>query len=153
MNAIFAVNSVDSFGTGQDMPWPRSSVDMKRFRELTTNHTVVMGSTTWLSDMPKPLPNRRNVVLSTKLVDDRCEVFGSVTDFMMNTKADENIFIIGGVKVLYSFKVFINKIYLTRFKYTDEAPVKLDTTAYLTGFKLESLEEFGDHTFEIYTKN
>lgn len=152
MNAIFAVNAVDSFGDGQDMPWPRSKADMQRFRELTTDKTVVMGSTTWLSNMPKPLPNRRNCVLSSKLSDPRCEVFASVTDFMMDAQVNEEIFVIGGVKVLYAFRMFINKIYLTRFKSTNHSIIKLDTKHYLIGYKLVSVEDFGDHTFEIYSK-
>lgn len=152
MNAIFAVNAVDSFGNGQDMPWPHSKVDMKRFRELTTGNTVLMGSGTWNSNMPKPLPNRRNCVLSTTLVDYRCEIYGSVTNFMMNTPIDEPVFIIGGAKVLQLMKMFTTKVFLTRFKTTDEAPIKLDTKQYLDEFKLESIEDFGDHTFEIYNR-
>lgn len=152
MNAIFAVNAVDSFGNGVDMPWPHSPADMKRFKKLTTGNTVVMGSATWKSNMPKPLPNRRNCVLSSTLTDDRCEVYGSVTNFMMNTPMDENIFVIGGSKVLQTMRFYISKIYLTRFKTKVDAPIKLDTKQYLEGFHLETIEDFGDHTFEIYNK-
>ena len=40
--------------------------DLKRFKELTTGHTVVMGTNTWKSLPKKPLPNRRNIILSRK---------------------------------------------------------------------------------------
>lgn len=152
MNAIFAVNAVDSFGNGKDMPWPHSKIDMKRFRDLTTGNTVLMGSGTWLSNMPKPLPNRRNCVLSSTLVDDRCEIYSSITNFMMNTPIDENVFVIGGAKVLQLMRIYITKVFLTRFKTTDNAVIKLDTKHYLDGYILESIQDFGDHTLEIYNK-
>lgn len=152
MIAIFAVNAVDSFGDGKTMPWPHSTVDLKRFKEFTSGHTVLMGSKTWNSDMPKPLPNRRNCVLSTKLVDNRCEVFSNVQEFMMATPAKEKIFVIGGANVLLSTRYFINEIYLTRFKSTEESTVKIDVKKYIKDFNLVSSDDFGDHTFEIYKR-
>lgn len=152
MNAIFAVNAVDSFGDGKTMPWPHSSVDLKRFKTITNGHTILMGSNTWNSDMPKPLPNRRNCVLSSSLVDSRCEVFNSVQDFMMASLSSEQVFVIGGVQVLSVMRQFISKIYLTRFKSNEESIVKLDTKSYLDGFNLVSSEDFGDHLFEIYSR-
>jgi dihydrofolate reductase len=152
MNAIFAVNSVGGFGTGTDMPWPRSPVDLRRFKELTTGHTVVMGSGTWRSNMPKPLPGRRNIVISKTLDDDRCDVYPSVTDMMMNTLASENIFVIGGSKVLWTFRPFITKVYLTRFHSSEECSVVLHTGDYLEGFKLVNGEKFDDHHFEVWEK-
>jgi dihydrofolate reductase len=48
------------------LPW-KLSADMKRFKELTTGGTVVMGRTTYLSlGLPNGLPNRRNIVLSRR---------------------------------------------------------------------------------------
>lgn len=152
MNAIFAVNSLDGFGTGQDMPWQRNTVDLKRFKELTTGHTIIMGSGTWNSNMPKPLPNRRNVVLSKSLQDNRCEVYGNITDFLMHTNISEKLFVIGGAKLLWIMRLYIDKIYLTRFKSTEKCEITLNTEEYLQGFKVTSNEIFSDHTFEIYDK-
>lgn len=152
MNAIFAVNLLNGFGTGTDMPWPRSSHDLKRFRELTTGNTVVMGTNTWLSDMPKPLPNRRNCVLSTSLQDTRCEVFSNITHLMMNLQQDETVFVIGGAKVLWQLQPFIKRVYLTRFKSADTAAVTLDTVKYLEEFTLESRQDLEDHIFDIYQR-
>lgn len=152
MNAIFAVNRVYGFGTGTDMPWPKSSADLRRFKELTTGCTIVMGSGTWNSNMPKPLPNRRNIVLSKSLEDSRCEVFRNVTDLLMNINADEKIWVIGGAKILWMLRYNIHKVFLTRFDDTTRSEVTLDTDQYLQDFKLVKCDKFDDHTFEVWEK-
>lgn len=152
MNAIFAVNSANGFGTGTDMPWPRSSVDLKRFKEITSGHTVVMGSNTWKSNMPKPLPNRRNIVLSKTLNDHRCEIFSNVQAMMMETLQSEQVFVIGGTQVLWTLRPFINKIYLTKFKSSDHCDVMLDIDKYTQEFNFVSGEIHDDHVFQIYEK-
>lgn len=152
MNAIFAVNAINGFGTGSDMPWPRSNVDLQRFRKLTSNCTVIMGSATWHSDMPKPLPNRRNIVLSSSLVDDRCEVFNNVTELMMNLRDTENTFVIGGAKVLWMLRMFVDTVYFTRFKSAETCEITLDTSKYLEDFRMISSEDFGDHVFETHKR-
>ena len=150
MNAIFAVNSLNGFGDGNTMPWPRSQGDLKRFKSITTGHTVVMGANTWSSDIPHPFPNRRNCVLSSKLQDDRCEVFRTVTDLMMNLRQDETVFVIGGVTALWIMRPYIKRVYLTRFNSAQHATITMNTELYLGGFKLTSREDFGDHVFDIY---
>ncbi len=152
MNAVFAVNALDGFGTGNDMPWLRNREDLKRFRELTTGHTVVMGSGTWLSDMPKPLPNRRNCVLSHTLVDDRCEVFNNISDLLMELKKDEKVFVIGGAKLLWAVRSYIQTVYLTKHHDYTKAEITLNTRDYLQGFELTNKQDHNDHTFEIYTR-
>jgi dihydrofolate reductase len=149
MNAIFAVNQFDGFGSDNTMPWPRSSEDLKRFKELTTGHTVVMGAQTWLSDMPKPLPNRRNIVLSTTLVDDRCEIYPNITSLLMSVHQDEEIFVIGGAKILWALRSYINKIYFTRHHHIQRADVTLDTGKYFEGFKVVSSEQLDKMTVDI----
>jgi dihydrofolate reductase len=152
MNAIFAVNSVDGFGLGDTMPWPRSSGDLSRFRLLTSGNTVVMGASTWLSNIPRPFPNRRNCVLSSTLVDDRCEVFPDITSLMMNIKEDERVWVIGGRHVLLGMRRYITMVYLTRFKSSQPATITLNTEEYLQGFTQTSSQDFGDHVFDIYTR-
>lgn len=150
MNAIFAVNSVNGFGTGDDMPWPKSMVDLQRFKKLTSGSTVIMGSGTWNSNMPKPLPNRRNIVLSSTLNDDRCDVYRNITDMLMNIRQDESTWVIGGSKVLWMLRPNIQKVYLTKFKDTTDCDVKLDVIKYLENFKLVESEDHGDHMFEVW---
>lgn len=152
MNAIFAVNKIDGFGDGNSMPWDHSVEDMRHFKTLTNGYTVVMGAKTWLSDMPKPLPNRRNCVLSTTLVDSRCEVYGDVTSLLMDVKTDEKVFVIGGAKVLWSLRRYIDTVYLTRHKSAKRSEVTLDTVKYLSGFHLVDSKEMDKLSFEIWLK-
>jgi len=49
-------------GDGERMPWHHPA-DLKHFRAVTTGHAVIMGRRTWDS-IGRPLPNRRNLVLS-----------------------------------------------------------------------------------------
>lgn len=150
MNAIFAVNSVGGFGTGVDMPWPKSKVDLLRFKKLTTGGTVVMGSGTWNSNMPKPLPGRRNIVLSSNLHDNRCDTYKNVTDMLMNTHQDETLWVIGGAKVLWTLRPFIQRVYLTKFFDKTPSNVSLDIQKYLENFILAESEQFDDHSFEVW---
>lgn len=152
MNAIFAVNALDGFGTGSDMPWERNSTDLQRFKKYTTGHTVVMGSGTWNSNMPKPLPNRRNIVLSSSLRDDRCEVYSNITELLMNIKNNETVFVIGGATLLWKLRNHIKTIYLTRFFSVEKCEITLDTEKYLENYNLTHKESLDNHTFEIYER-
>ncbi|HEX6138309.1 MAG TPA: dihydrofolate reductase, partial [Casimicrobiaceae bacterium] len=59
---IAAVASNGVIGRGDRLPW-RLPEDLRRFRELTTGHTVIMGRRTWES-LPGALPGRQNIVVS-----------------------------------------------------------------------------------------
>lgn len=152
MNAIFATDLAGGFGINGSMPWPHCSVDLRRFKEITRGHTVVMGRNTWQSNMPTPLPHRRNCVLSSSYADQQCEVFKDITDLNMNLGQDETVFVIGGVSVLWALRSYIKTVYLTTF--TDRWPcdVMLDTSKYLEGFTAVETSKNNDHIFTIYTR-
>ena len=55
--------------------------DLKRFKQLTTGHTIIMGRKTYDSLPKGALPNRRNVVISSSMTHiPGCEVFPSIKD-------------------------------------------------------------------------
>lgn len=62
MIVAYAANRV--IGNKNELPWPRLKPDMKRFKQLTTGHTIVMGRKTWESIDRKVLPGRLNVVMT-----------------------------------------------------------------------------------------
>lgn len=75
--------------------------DLKRFKELTTGHTIVMGSNTFRSLPKGALPNRRNIVLSRKESSfPGAETFASLEEALANCRNDEIVYIIGG-EMLY----------------------------------------------------
>ena len=74
--------------------------DLKRFKQLTTGHTILMGRRTFESLPKEALPNRRNCVLTTSVSElPGCECFGSWDEFLCTCKPDEEIFIIGGASL------------------------------------------------------
>ena len=71
--------------------------DLKRFKELTTGHTIIMGSNTFRSLPKGALPNRRNIVLSRKEKEfPGCETFSSLEEALANCANEEIVYIIGG---------------------------------------------------------
>ncbi len=65
-NVIIACDQYGTIGNQGKLPWPNLSGDLKRFREITDGHVVVMGRKTWqsLPMFPKGLPGRTNVVIT-----------------------------------------------------------------------------------------
>ena len=75
--------------------------DLKRFKELTTGHTIIMGSNTFRSLPKGALPNRRNIVLSRKESGfPGCETFSSLEEALANCNDTELVYVIGG-EMLY----------------------------------------------------
>lgn len=75
--------------------------DLKRFKELTTEHTIIMGSNTFRSLPKGALPNRRNIVLSRKESGfPGCETFSSLEEALANCNETELVYVIGG-EMLY----------------------------------------------------
>ena len=75
--------------------------DLKRFKALTTGHTIIMGRKTFESFPKGALPNRRNIVLSRNkaAVFPGAETFSSLQEALSHCKEEEEIFIIGGESV------------------------------------------------------
>jgi dihydrofolate reductase len=90
--------------------------DMKRFKALTTGHTIIMGRKTFESLPKGALPNRRNIVLTRnedlKFTDAEC--FTSLEQALQNCHEEEEVFIIGGETVFRTALPLSNKIYLTQ---------------------------------------
>ena len=76
--------------------------DLKRFKTLTTGHTIIMGRRTFESLPKGALPNRRNIVLSRGQKEfPGCERFGSLREALAHCGAEEEVFVIGGAADLH----------------------------------------------------
>lgn len=153
MRAIFAVNARNGFAIDGGLPWPHSTVDMRRFRELTVDSTVVMGRSTWTSPMPTPLPRRKNVVLSNTLVDNRAVVCATIPQLLEEVALDERVWVIGGVQTLWALRPHITEVHLSTMLSTTAGDVSLDATAYLEGFTRTHKQWHDDHIYTIHTRN
>ena len=89
--------------------------DMKRFKRLTTGHTVIMGRKTFESLPNGVLPNRINVVISRNLQASfpGCETYNQLHTAISRHQHENEIFIIGGAAVYEQAIGFADKLYLT----------------------------------------
>ena len=98
--------------------------DLKRFKALTTGHTIIMGRRTFESLPKGALPNRRNIVLSrTENTFDRCECYKSLEEALQHCDENEVIYIIGGASVYKQALPFAQRLCLTEI---DDTPEKAD---------------------------
>lgn len=89
--------------------------DLKRFKEITSGHSLIMGRNTLLS-LPKwPLPNRRHIVITDKENDvfEGCEIVYSIEEAIEKVKDENEAFVIGGGMVYRQFYPIAGKLYLT----------------------------------------
>lgn len=89
--------------------------DLKRFRQITTGHPVIMGRNTLLSLPRWPLPNRRNIVITDNPEDQfqGCEMVWSVEEAVALVSNETESFIIGGGSIYRQFFPIANRLYLT----------------------------------------
>lgn len=113
ISIIVACSENNVIGKDNGLIW-RLSNDLKRFKALTTGHAIVMGRKTFES-IGRPLPNRRNIILSKNLESmEGCEIMRSADEVLELAKStDEELFIIGGGQVYEQFLPFADKLYLT----------------------------------------
>ena len=99
--------------------------DLKRFKEITSGHTLVMGRNTLFS-LPKwPLPNRRHIVITDKKDDvfPGCELVFSIGEAIEKIKNEKEVFVIGGGMVYRQFYPIAGKLYLTLVHQSFDADV------------------------------
>ncbi|MBN1158835.1 MAG: dihydrofolate reductase [Bacteroidales bacterium] len=90
--------------------------DLKRFKKITTDHTVVMGRNTFLSLPDGPLRSRRNIVITDNKKEKfiGCETVHSIKEAIKKCDDRKENFIIGGASVYRQFLPHTQKLYLTR---------------------------------------
>lgn len=114
---IVAMSENKVIGKDNKIPWHYSE-DLKYFKKITENKIVVMGSKTYdsiIGYLNKPLPNRRNIVITSKMDKyENVETYQSIDAFIDKYKDHEGeIFIIGGRSIYEQFMTYIEKMYIT----------------------------------------
>ena len=98
--------------------------DLKRFKQLTTGHTIRMGRRTFESLPKGALPNRRNCVLTRSQKElQGCECFETWEQFLSTCTPDEEVFIIGGASVYEQAMPLADRLCLTE---VDDIPAEAD---------------------------
>lgn len=116
ISIIAALDEKRGIGKNNQLPW-HISEDLKRFKEITTGHTVIMGRKTFES-IGKPLPNRYNIIITSQLKN----LDGAIKDLIFVSSLDEalrqaqgkDVFIIGGGQVYAQAIEKADKLYLTK---------------------------------------
>ena len=123
LSIIVAMAKNRAIGRNGDLIW-HNSRDLKQFKKITTGHTVIMGYKTYLS-LPnhKALPNRRNIILSSRLDEapEGFELADSINAALDMVKDEEEVFIMGGGMVYEQFLPKADRLYLTRIDKAFEA--------------------------------
>ncbi len=123
INIIAAVARNRAIGNGNKLLYWLPN-DLKRFKALTTGHTIIMGHNTFRSLPKGALPNRRNIVLSRSVESlPGCECFDSLEKALAACKDDEDIYVIGGERVYSQAIAFADRLLLTEI---DDTPQQAD---------------------------
>ena len=118
LTIIAAISENGVIGKSGKLPWHYSE-DLKRFKQLTLNHSVLMGRKTYESILNYkgcPLENRTNIVLSSKKYYNSIEgvIFVNSLDEALNKVRGEKVYIIGGEKVYRLTLPLANKMEITK---------------------------------------
>lgn len=141
MNAIVAVD--ENWGIGQNgQLLTRISADLRRFKTLTTGHTVILGRKT-LQTFPggKPLAGRENLIMSTTMDDapEGAKVFRDLDGLLVYAPRDA--FVIGGETVYRELLPYCEKVYVTKIHKTFDADAFFPALDDLDGWRVTDQEE------------
>jgi len=115
ISIIAAIAKNNVIGKDNDLIW-HISEDLKRFKKITSGHTVIMGRKTYESLPFKPLPKRKNIIITRNkhFKPDGVIVVNSPDEAILECKGEEEVFICGGATIYESFIDEANKLYLTK---------------------------------------
>ena len=123
ISAIVAVDENFGIGFNGDL-LEHIPEDLKRFKQLTTNKTIIMGRKTWESLPNKPLPDRLNIVITSKERSfEEMTVFTSFEEVYSRAThilPEDEWFIIGGGSIYKEFLPICDKVYLTKIMVSHE---------------------------------
>ena len=146
-------------GQGGQLPW-HLSADLRRFRALTTGHSILMGRKTFDS-IGRPLPDRRSIVLSRdpNYAPDGVEVVSDFDQALSRTAGESKVFVIGGSQLYQLAIPFAERIYLTEVAAQVEGDVRMPEIDWSAWKLVEELPTQTDEksglrfTFKTFDRN
>ena len=112
---VAAIASNNVIGKENSLPW-NIPEDLKRFKQMTSGHTILMGRKTFDS-IGRPLPNRQNIVMTRdeKFEREGIKVINNFDEALELIKeSNEDVFVIGGSKIYELFEPVANTLAITR---------------------------------------
>ena len=138
--------------------------DLKNFKSLTTGKTVIMGRKTYESLPKRPLPNRKNIVITAdpnKSSDDENLIYmnmSEVLEYLEQFKdSEEEVFVIGGMTVYSELLPYVSKVYVTQLYHTFDHADTFFPRLKTTEWNCENLSDvltFGNlvYQFQLYSR-
>ena len=148
---IAALDRNRVIGRDGKLPW-HISEDLKRFKRLTKGHVVLMGRKTYES-LGKPLPDRRNIVLSSRAIPD-VESYRSLAEALRALKDENTVFIIGGGEVFRQALPIVDGLHLTIVDGEHEGDTFFPEYEHLIGttFVITGKEDHEGYSFVDYMR-
>lgn len=161
ISAILAVTHNGGIGNRGTLPWPKHKEDLAWFRQHTENQIVVMGRKTWADPkMPKPLPNRVNVVVARAPIDntfvrwiDSSKDIREQIAQIAEAFPDKEVFVIGGKQLFDECADIVDRVYLTRMKGSYFTDTRVDLNKMLIGFRPRTMKPGENCTYEIWHRH
>ena len=159
IKAILACDNSGGVSREGTIPWPKNIKDLNWFKKNTTNNVVVMGSKTWADPlMPWPLPNRINVLATSREIDfpgaDKyiCGDLNAELSKLKEEYINKIIWVIGGPNVIEQTVETIEEFYLSRIpgEYGCDGFLSLQNIEKL--FKKTWFEKHEEVEFQIWKK-
>lgn len=109
---IFACDQKAGIGKDNNLPWPMLRRDLVHFAHITKGATLLMGRKTWDSLPEKPLPGRKNIVITSDVDNyDHAMDMEAAIDFLEET--DDDVYIIGGASIYKALEHLVDYWYIT----------------------------------------
>ena len=116
LSIIVAKAKNNVIGKNNELIWHLPE-DLKRFKKLTTGHTIIMGRKTFES-LGRVLPERKHIIFSQnpdfKVDDENVEIVHSMLQIQEYIESEEEHFVIGGAMIYNLLMPYINKMYVTQ---------------------------------------
>ena len=136
IHLIWAQDKHGAIGKNGALPW-HIPEDLKNFKKLTLNQPIVMGRKTWDSLKFKPLPKRRNIVLTSQKNIESADTFDNLVTLLSDlvNNGDKKIFVIGGAQIYNVFWELATVLHIT---YVNENCIDADT---IFPFSMDEIEK------------
>ena len=125
LSIIVAIANENVIGKDNKLIW-HIPEDLKRFKEITSGHKIIMGRKTFES-LGRILPNRKHIILCNDMEmnidDENVEVLEDISELKEYIESDEECFVIGGATIYRILMPYANKMYITKINQDFEGDV------------------------------
>ena len=137
LSIIVAIANENVIGKDNKLIWHLPE-DLKRFKEITSGHTIIMGRKTFES-LGRVLPNRKHIILCNdmqmNIENENVEIVNDISKLDKYINTDEECFVIGGATIYKLLMPYASKMYITKINESFEGDV------YFPEIKLAEWEE------------